>query len=346
MSEQVRVGIMGAGSVGCYLGAQLALTNRVDVVFVGRRRVRDEIEAHGLRVKDVDGSSHSPNRQHYEFTEDAEAIRDCEVVLCCVKSAQTDSVARAMASSLRKDALVVSMQNGVGNPAALRRHLGDRRVLAGIVDFNVVSQGNGLFQRTMAGPLRIERFNGTSWQRILEGWRAMGMPVLESDDIEPEQWTKLLVNLNNSVSALSGASTPTLMLSTDYRNTIAALIEEGLRVVRAAGIKPAKFRGLPIAWMPRILRLPTPIVRLVTRAQLRASAEARSSMWEDLERRRPTEVDYLNGEIIALGERVGVPTRYNRRITALVHQAEELAQGSPRLSGARLWDALEGTSDS
>ena len=92
--------------------------------------------------------------------------------------------------------------------------------------------------------------------------------------------------------------------------------------------------------MSRILKLPTPIVRLVLRAQLVVDPESRASMYQDLERRRKTEVDVLNGEIVRLAGAYGVEAPLNRRIVALVHEAEEAAKGSPQLDPDSLLAAL------
>jgi 2-dehydropantoate 2-reductase len=88
------------------------------------------------------------------------------------------------------------------------------------------------------------------------------------------------------------------------------------------------------------LSLPTPLVKLVARAQLRVNPDARSSMWEDLRRGRATEIDYLNGEIVRLADRSGVDAPLNRRIVELVHDVEARGSGSPALGPDELWAAL------
>jgi 2-dehydropantoate 2-reductase len=93
--------------------------------------------------------------------------------------------------------------------------------------------------------------------------------------------------------------------------------------------------------MPAVMGLPTPLVRLVTRAQMKVDPEARSSMWEDLTRGRPTEVDYLNGEIVDLAAKVGAPAPINARIVSLVHAAEKKGPGSPGLDPHSLWSQLQ-----
>ena len=159
--------------------------------------------------------------------------------------------------------------------------------------------------------------------------------------IAPEQWTKLLLNLNNAVSALSGAPTRDMILSRPYRRVIATLINEGLDVLHEAGIRPANFHGVPLRVMSFILKLPTPIVRTVIRAQLRVDPEARTSMWTDLERGRPTEVDFLNGEIVRLADQLGIAAPINQRIAELVHEAERASAGSPQMSAETLLHSLE-----
>jgi 2-dehydropantoate 2-reductase len=92
--------------------------------------------------------------------------------------------------------------------------------------------------------------------------------------------------------------------------------------------------------MPTVLRLPTLLVRLVTGAQMKVDPEARSSMWEDLTRGRPTEVDYLNGEIVRVAARHHTDAPLNARIVELVHTAERAGPGSPDLDAAALWNSL------
>ncbi len=338
----MRIAIVGAGSIGCYVGGKLLAAGGADVIFVGRPRLRDELAAHGLTTRDFDRARTVPAAQLTVVTSAEDpAVAACDVALVCVKSAQTEEVARALARTLRADAIVASLQNGVRNADVLRAALGPRHVLATIVSFNVVSRGEGVFHRAMTGPLILERHADPRARRLVTTLAAAGFPVEERDDLAPDQWTKLVVNLNNAVSALTGAPTRQLLLTPGYRRIIAAVIGEALGVLRAARIEPARLRGIPLAIMPALMRLPTPLVRLVTRAQMRVDPEARSSMWEDLTRGRPTEVDYLNGEIVRLAERAGTAAPLNRRIVSLVHEAEQKGPGSPGLDPRSLWSRLQ-----
>jgi 2-dehydropantoate 2-reductase len=334
VSTRLRIGIFGAGAIGCYVGGKLLAAQSADVVLVGRPRLREQVVARGLIVQDFDQPATTIAADRVAFATATGALADCDVVLCCVKSQHTDDAARELATVLRPDAVVISLQNGVGNPAVLRQHLGPRPVLASIVTWNVIAV-DGVFRRATSGPLIIE----TAPAAVLAALQA-AIPVEQRRDLGPEQWTKLLINLNNAVSALADVSTGQLLLSPGYRRIMGSLVGEGLAVVRAAKIRPARWNGLPLSVMPKVMRLPTALVRVLIRAQLKVDPAARSSMWQDLAARRGTEVEFLNGEIVRLAASHGVAAPFNRRIVEMIGDAERAGLGSPKLSAQELWRQL------
>ena len=167
-----------------------------------------------------------------------------------------------------------------------------------------------------------------------------GLETSVHDELEPLLWMKLLINLGNAISALADKTTPEVIADGAYRRCFADAVAEGLSVLRRANIEPARYHGVPLSVMVRILRLPTPLVRLVLRRQVTLDPEARSSMWQDLDRGRRTEVDHLNGEIVRLAEKHGTRAPVNRAICNLIHRAEEEGRGPPGMSGSALRRAL------
>lgn len=334
--RSLQIGIMGAGAIGCFVGGRLAAASAAEVSFVGRSSLGDLVRKHGLTIRAFDGESHVDSSR-VRFATDLAVLADCDVVLVCVKSGSTPEAATALAGVLPPDAVVVSFQNGVRNAEVLRERLPNNRVVAGIVGFNVVMQDRAVFKQSITGPLVVEAKPNEEW---VEALRKAGLEVQTITPIAPEQWAKLIVNLNNAVAALSGASTPELILSPRFRRVMTLLLDEALDVVRAAGIPTANFRGVPLRIMSLIFKLPTPLVRLVLSAQLQLDPESRASMYWDLERPRPTEVDFLNGEIVRLAESLGKDAPYNRRIVELVREAERARQGSPRMTADALFAAL------
>jgi len=339
-NDRLHIGIMGAGAIGGYVGGRLAAKGAIEVTLIGRKALADAIARHGVTLREFGHNDHV-DAAMVRVEEDAHALSSCDVVFCCVKSGATAEVAKILANVLEPTTVVVSLQNGLRNPELLRKALPGNPVLPAVVSFNVIMREGAVFHRTTSGPLVIETRPEGQDRRWVDALRASGMEVEEARPIAPELWTKLLLNLNNAVSALSGAPTRDMILSRQYRRVIARLLDEALDVLDAAGVHPAKFRGVPLRIMSFIMKLPTPIVRVIIRAQLRVDPEARTSMWTDLERGRVTEVDFLNGEIVRLADEHGVAAPINRRIVELVHEAERAGAGSPRMSAETLLRSLE-----
>jgi len=306
---------MGAGAVGCWIGGCLAATG-VPVTFVGRPRVLDALRAHGLRLTDLDGGARTIAADRLSLSTTPSPDDKPALVLLCVKSGATAAAAGELGRVLPEGTLVVSMQNGISNPALARSHAPWLTVLAGMVGINVVELGPGRYHRATSGALAAQDHPALrAWQPV---FAAAGMPLELQADLAPLQWGKLLLNLNNPVNALSGLPLRAQLLERDLRICMAALIDEALTALRAAGIAPAKLTPLPPAALPSALRLPTPIFRLLAFRLLRIDAKARTSMANDLMQGRSTEIDALCGEVIRLARDHGTHAPLNERISELV----------------------------
>ncbi len=326
-----KVAIVGAGSIGCFVGGKL-LDAGVDVILIGRARLAEQVHAHGLTCTEVDCAPVVVPPSRVRYSTDVCDVAGANLVLVCVKSGATKETANSLIPHLSAGARIASLQNGLSNAAELRAVLPGHEIIPTIVEFNVVSKERATFHCGMSGAIRL----ATGQEERAALFRRGGIRVSVDEDLLAHQWTKLVVNLNNAVSALSGQPTVQLITRRAYRLLLADIIAEALGVLRTAGIRPARLRGVPLWMMPPVLRLPTPLVRVVTGRQMKLDPEARSSMWEDLERRRKTEVDHLNGEIVKLAAKHGVRARLNEGIVALVKEAEEKRAGSPALSAPTL----------
>src|SRR5260370_41697024 len=134
----------GGGSVGCFGGGMYAAAGR-RVALLARPRVIGEIEGNGLRLASFDGSDRTIPSDQLLLSDDPSIFGDAGVVLVTVKSADTGEIADAIARHAPADAIIVSLQNGVGNVSVLREKLPGRRVLAGSVPVYVVALGEGRF---------------------------------------------------------------------------------------------------------------------------------------------------------------------------------------------------------
>lgn len=314
-----RVLVLGAGSIGVYVGGKLALAG-AEVTFVGRPRMLDEITTSGLRLTDLDGHDDRVEPTAFRTATDTSGAIDADLVLVTVKSAGTAAAARELVGRLKPGTVVLSLQNGIGNDAVIREVLPTSVVLAGMVMFNVVHHEGGRFHRGTAGGVAVA--DDPVLDRFAPVLGRSGLDVKRHPDLLPVQWAKLLLNLNNPINALSGRPLREELASRDYRRCLALTQHEALTVMTAARIRPARLTALPPEAMVRLLTVPDGVFRRVAGRVLAIDPVARSSMADDLAAGRKTEIPWLCGEIVSLGAMVGLPTPVNARLIELIAAAE------------------------
>lgn len=312
----MKLAVFGAGAIGCWIGGRLA-AGGADVTLIGRPRVLDSL-AGGLRVVELGGRAWTVTPTL--ATHVAAAAAGAELVIVAVKSAATADAGRALAAVLPAGAAVVSLQNGVHNVGVLRAALPGRHVIAGMVPFNVVRRTDGAFRQASAGTIAIEQVDAAS--PLSEACLRADLPFALRDDMAAVQWAKLVMNLNNAINALSGLPLAAELADRDFRRCLAAAQREALDLLAAAGTPVARLTRLPASWIARLLPAPDFVFHRLARRIVAIDASARSSMWDDLEAGRPTEVDFIQGEIVALAVRLGRDAPVNRTLAELVHAAE------------------------
>lgn len=332
------IAVVGAGSIGCYLGLRLAHAGE-DVRFLARESLVRATAERGLALTDFDGESLALPPAKVEISSALPSIAGVSEVLVCVKSQDSAAVAAELAPHLAPGVTVFSFQNGVRNRDALAACLPRARVVSTMVPFNVVREAPTRFRRTTEGAIVVEDVE--PGRVLVERLRRAGIPAATHTDLEAVQWGKLLMNLNNALNALSGRPLVEQLADRDHRAVLARMVAEGLTVLDAAGIVPARVGKVPPRRIPFLLGLPNPIFRVVARGMLKMDPEARSSMWEDLVRGRSPEIDYLNGEIVALAKRHGFEARANACVVELVREAFRVGAGSwPGMSGREIRERI------
>jgi 2-dehydropantoate 2-reductase len=321
------IGVAGAGSIGCFVGGMIAAAGR-RVALLARPRVIQEIDSNRLRLTSFEGLDQKIATNQLTLSDDPSIFSNAGVVLVTVKSADTAGMADIIAKHAPSNAVIVSLQNGVGNAAVLREKLPGRRVLAGMVPFNVIAMGEGRFHRASSGDIVIEQdAAGTAAQLSVPG-----LNMRPTGNIAGVQWGKLVVNLNNALNALSDLPLRQQLAQRAWRRLFADQMAEGLAAIKAEGITPVSATPIPANWTPYLLRLPDTVFEMILGRTMKIDPEARSSMWEDLQRGRRTEIDYLQGVITGIADRHGLQAPLSRRIVALIKSAEAAGQGSPGLT--------------
>ncbi|MFT4198310.1 MAG: 2-dehydropantoate 2-reductase [Pseudoxanthomonas sp.] len=305
----MRIAVMGAGAVGCYYGARLFQAGH-EVVLIGRPALVEAVRAHGLRLSMDSADALLPMRADT----DPAAVAGAELVLFCVKSADTESAGAAIKPHLAPNASVVSLQNGVDNAERLSRVLGREAIPAavyvavGIEDAgHVVHHGRGELQ---IGP-------SPSSAALAQALSAANVPTTVSARVAEALWLKLTINCAwNALSALTQSTYGELARDAGIVASMHEVVKECAAVAQALAIE------LPDRLWDEVLAIS------------RSMAGQRSSTAQDLARGRPSEIDHINGRIVREGERLGVPVPVNRVLHALV-KARDRKAGDAR-SGCAL----------
>jgi len=303
-----RVAVMGAGAVGCYYGGMLARAG-APVGLIGRAAHVEAIRRDGLRFDGL----HFQQTIALGASTTLEAVGSADLVLFCVKSTDTDEAARAIAPLLKRDAMVLVLQNGVDNAERIAAQVACP-VVPAVVYVACNMGGPGHLRHTGRGDLVIGSLSGATpvptpaqLARLAGRLTAAQVPCRVSDNVLGELWGKLLINCTyNAISALGHARYKRLTAIAETRALMRAVVLEVLAVARACGV------DMPAGdWVEIALGLSA------------SMPEATSSTAQDLARGKRTEIDHLNGFLAARGAAAGVDTPVNRALHALIKLAED-----------------------
>jgi 2-dehydropantoate 2-reductase len=303
------IAVVGAGAIGCYFGGVLARAGR-KVTLIGRHNHVEAINRNGLFFQSLDVQEHIA----IAATANIAAVGGAQVVLFCVKSVDTEDAARKMAPHLARDAVVLSLQNGVDNVERIRLHV-KNQVLPVLVYAAAQMSAPGCVRHTGGGNLIIgqtsEFRSADASDRPLPGkaaalFIAAGIPVKISEDIEADLWTKLVMNCAyNGISALSGACYGQMVAMPEIRDVMCDAVKEVVQVAHAKGV-----------------RLPGNIAEAALELA-DAMPQTISSTAQDILKGKRTEIDHLNGYVVRQGEALGIGTPVNQTINALMKLLEQ-----------------------
>ncbi len=331
--------VLGAGAIGCYVGGRLAASGEC-VTLVGRPRTTEPLALSGLTVTDLQGfKAHveadieaniktdlsSPTLSiasslklvYSSKANESHNANETTVVLMCVKGGATTAAAQEITDCCPAGTVIVSLQNGVDNVARIEKVAPLMTALAGMVPYNVVMKTATHVHRATMGQIYIEESPPTTIELVAK-LNAAGLKATASSDMRAVQWGKLLLNVNNPINALSDLPLREQLLNRDFRFVFATLQLEALAAMKKAGIEPKQLAAVKPHIMPMLLKLPNWIFTRLAKKMLRMDASARSSMWDDVQLGRTTEVDDLCGAVVRLAQQVGTPAPCNATMCKLM----------------------------
>jgi 2-dehydropantoate 2-reductase len=294
----MRIAVMGAGAVGCYYGGLLARAGNL-VALVGRAQHVEAMKKDGLRVE----TRAFDERIAVAASESPEAVRGAELVLFCVKSGDTEPAGVSIKPHLGESTALLSLQNGVDNAERLAAVLG-REVIPAVVYVATEMAGPGHVRHHGRGELVIGRTAASA--RIAQVLGAAGIPVEVSPNVAGALWAKLVVNCAyNALSAITQLPYGKLVQGAHIPDVMRDVVDECLAVARASGVE-----------IPGDLHAAVRKIGETMPGQYSSTAQ-------DLARRKPTEIEHLNGVVVRKGEALGVPVPANRALLALVRLLEQ-----------------------
>jgi 2-dehydropantoate 2-reductase len=301
----VRVGVVGCGAVGALFAANLAQLEYVEVwaYDVWQEHV-DAINRDGLRLS---GAGEVVGR--LRATTDPAELPPCELGILATKSMDTGRAVAAVAHAFASGS-VCSVQNGVGNEEAIAEHV--ERVIRGTTfpAGKILEPGHVQWDvkgDTTIGPFEPRPAPMEDVERLAEACTRAGMPTAAVADARGPQWRKLIFNAaTNPIGALTGLTHGRVCEDPALRALVTGLVDEGKAVAAAQGIE--------------LDADPEELIDYAARPDV--AYDHKASMLQDVEAKRETEIDYLNGGVVRFGREHGVATPLNEAVTALINGLE------------------------
>ena len=318
--------VVGAGAMGSLVGAHL-LRAGLDVTFLERRRdMVQAMERDGLELTLPDGVQWTLQPR---VRSDPSSVESADWVFLCVKAGDTEAAAAQVADLVHRGAVLVSLQNGLGNFEAIQRACGPGSAILGTIAAGAYVEAPGRLKVAGLGPIHLGDPDDPDSDRLVRLARLLGsagFEVLVERDIQQVIWDKLLVNVGiNALTALLGLPNGALLAIESAARLMEAAVLEALAVGRASG-----------------LTLDAKEALARTRQVARTTAANRSSMLSDLLAGRRTEVAQINGAVADLAERLGLTAPVNRTLADLVESLSQ-ALDADLLVSERRWHAPEGS---
>jgi 2-dehydropantoate 2-reductase len=302
----MRVCIVGCGAVGSLFAANLAQLDDVEVWAYDLAQGHvDAINAHGLRLS---GAGEVVGR--LSATTEAAELPPCELGIVATKAMHTEAAISATSHAFA-DGSVCSVQNGLGNEEAIAKHVG--RVIRGTTfpAGRVLEPGHVQWDvkgDTTIGPFEPSPAPAPDIEKLADACTRAGLPTEAVADARGPQWRKVIFNAaTNPVGALTGLTHGRVCEDPELRRFVSGLVDEGKAVAGAQGIE--------------LDADPEDLIDHAARPDV--AYDHKASMLQDVEARRQTEIDFLNGGIVRFGREYGVPTPLNEAILALVRGVEE-----------------------
>ena len=301
----MKITIVGPGAMGCLFAAYLSKAKQEIWLLDKNKSNAAKLNQQGIILEGVSGNW----RAKVNSTADAGLIGKSDLVIICVKSYHTKSAVTCAKPLLAAHSKVLTLQNGLGNIEAISEVVGAENVFGGVTSEGATLLDIGKIRHAGRGDTVIGRIDSRSsagMSGIREIFNKVGLNLKISRDIKSLLWSKLIINVGiNALTAITGLKNGLLIDYEGTRRILRGAVTEATRIAKRKRIK---------------LIYDDPLAKV--EAVCEATAGNVSSMLQDVGRRKNTEIDFINGVIVRLGQELGIPVPVNSLLTDLVKTIE------------------------
>ena len=315
----MKIAVIGAGAIGALVAGYLSKEG-VDVTLIGKAKDVSAIQDSGLIIEGVRGSIAVPVKVTDRLEEGAGLV---------VLTVKTQDIASALVKNLQAlgNAPVLAVQNGVRVEELLLEFVPKENIISSIVMFGSTYLEAGRILHNFEGDWVIGRafVPNNGGVDSIGNLLASAFSVRVTERITEMKWLKLFLNLNNCLPALTGRSMQETFSHLDICRLSIRLLREALAVVDRAGVELASLPDFPVARLRALTTMPLAEAGgIFSKTMTNLSREPLfGSILQSIKRGKLSEIDYFNGEIVYLGEKIGADAPLNKKLVEMVHRVEE-----------------------
>ena len=303
----MKISIIGSGAMGSLFGGRLSLAGHEVVLYDVYREHVEAVKRDGLAIEQA--GSGEVTVASPAASVDPEDVRGSQAMIVFVKSTATEEAAKQFVPYASPDTVVLTLQNGLGNEAIIRRYFGAERTAAGVTSQGATFLGPGRIRHAGRGPTHIGMADGSAAKLapLAAALTAAGFETHVEGDVAGLIWNKLIINVGiNALTALTGKPNGRLLDFEETKAIMADLVAEALAVAAARGVRITHADSLQTVY-----------------EVAKKTGANRSSMLQDFDRGRASEIDFINGAIAREGAELGIPVPVNATLTRLIRALEK-----------------------
>lgn len=319
-----KIAVLGAGAVGSFIAGMLALGGN-NVTLIGRDAQVDAINRDGLLLKIGGAMRKITARENLIATTKYNELKSADLLIIAVKSFSTASALAQIAPYISPSTVIVGLQNGIHNEEKIATQFPNNPRFAGVISAYLDYPNNGVVECAddkIGLAIGGDDNHNAKLSDVAAWLRTSRIEVVAYPSARSVKWSKLMLNVAfNALNAATGLSAGQIMAHPEYGNLAAQALKEAFAVMRAEQVIAVDLPNYPVRKMEKLCYLPTKIVAKILAFSTRGAQKTISSMRQDLRKKSPhTEIDDLNGTIVAYAEKHNLPATANRQLCKMVRE--------------------------